>query len=171
MTDQPPEAPEAPEPPRSRGSIARTITIALVGLALPVLGLIMLVRSCARTAVSGEVFVRGEPAWRQPLNRCRSGEFQGFFGVDLGRDSDGKMMVRAQLDPERGPRLELTPPQGGAPIKLDTTLCPGLRVEVRKVGADADGAAFLDGSVVARCTPPGGPVVQVDGWWRHCGPT
>ena len=74
------------------------------------------------------------------------------------------------LDPDRGTIIELTPPAGGAPTVLDEARCPGVRVEVRKVGADRDGAALLDGVVVARCTLPDGRTVNLDAWWRRCAP-
>ena len=157
-------------PPR-RNKLGRGLAIGAAGMVLPLIGLVMLIRSCGHTAVSGEVAVSGADGWREPLNRCRTGEFQSFTGVDLGRDIDGKMLVRAELDPDRGPLVELTPPTGGAPLRLTGERCPGLRVEVRKVGADGDGAALLDGRVVARCTLADGQVVQLDGWWRRCGPT
>lgn len=155
----------------SRGRLGRGLAIGVAGMVLPLVGLVMLIRSCGHTAVSGEVAVSGAHGWREPLNRCRTGEFQSFTGVDLGRDVDGKMLVRAELDPDRGPLVELTPPTGGAPVRLTAAGCPGLRVEVKKVGADGDGAALLDGRVVARCTLADGQVVQLDGWWKRCGPT
>lgn len=153
-----------------RGNLGRGLAIGAAGMVLPIIGLVMLVRSCSQTAVSGEVSVTGGHGWREPLNRCRTGELQSFDGVDLGRDSDGKMLVRAELDPDRGPLVELTPPAGGAALRLNAERCPGLRVEIKKVGADGDGAALLDGRVVARCILAEGQVVQLDGWWRRCGP-
>lgn len=158
---------EPRERPR-RGS-GRAIAIGLAGIVLPVIGLVMIVRSCSRTAVSGELAVLGEGGWRAPLNRCRSGELQSFAGVELGRDSDGKTLVRALIDPDRGTLVEITRPRGGVPIRLTTESCPGLRVDLRTVGHDHDGAALLDGRVVARCTPAGEPTIQLDAWWRRCG--
>lgn len=173
MTAAEGDAPAADDEPKpSRGGLARGLAIGAAGMVLPILGLVMIVRSCSRTAVSGEVAVTlasGARGWREPLNRCKSGELQSFTGVDLGRDVDGKMLVRAQLDPDRGPLVDLTPPTGGAPLHLTAATCPGLRIDVKKVGKDGDGAALLDGRVVARCTLPAGEVVQLDGWWKRCG--
>lgn len=154
-----------------RSPRGRNLALAAAGLALPLIGLAMLIRSCAHTAVSGEVAVGGDHGWREPLNRCRTGEFQSFLGVELGRDRDGKMLVRARLDPDRGPVLELVPPTGGVTVELTAATCPSLALEVRKVGVDGEGAALLDGRVVARCALPDGRPLQLDGWWRRCGPT
>ena len=151
----------------SRG---RAIAIGLAGIVLPVIGLVMVVRSCSRTAVSGELEVLGEGGWRAPLNLCRSGELQSFDGVELGREDSGRMFVRAMNDPDRGTIIELTRPAGGVPLRLTSESCPGLRLELRRTGADRDGAALLDGRVVARCELPGGPTVRLDAWWRRCGP-
>lgn len=147
---------------------ARSIAIGLAGVVLPVLGLVMAVRSCSHAIVGGEVAVLGDGGWRASFDRCRSGELQSFTGVDLGRDAGGALLVRAMLDPDRGPIVELTGPAGGAPLRLDRASCPGLVVELRTTGRDHDGAAILDGRVVARCTPPGGPTVELGAWWRRC---
>ncbi len=164
------DAPGGDDDARRPRHVGRTIAIALAGLVLPVIGVVLLVRSCSRSAVSGEVAISGAGGWRQQLNRCRSGELHSYLGVELGREVDGKWLVRATLDPDRGTIIELTPPAGGAPTVLAETTCPGLRVEVRKVGTDGDGAALLDGRAVARCTLPDGRTVQLDAWWRRCGP-
>ena len=151
--------------------LGRGVLIGLAGLLLPVAGLVMVVRSCDRAAASGEVAVIGEPGWRVPLNRCKSGELHSFHGVDLGRDSDGKMLVRAIDDPDRGIVVELVPPAGGVTLRLTRDTCADLRLELRKQGVDEDGAALLDGRVVARCPLADGRRVQLDAWWRRCGPS
>jgi hypothetical protein len=149
----------------------RAIAIGVAGVILPAIGLVLVVRSCSHAAVSGELAVLGDGGWRAPLNRCRSGELQSFTGVELGRDSDSKTLVRALIDPDRGTIVEISRPTGGVPIRLTPANCPDLRLELRTAGHDGDGAALLDGRVVARCTPPDGPPVQLDAWWRRCGPS
>lgn len=146
------------------------IALAVVGAVLPIVGVTMAVRSCSRAAASGQLAVIGDGGWRAPLNRCRSGELQGFTGVELGEEDRGRMTVRAIADPDRGTLVELARPGGGVPIRLDGASCPGLRLELRRGGSDRDGAALLDGRVVARCTLAGGPTIQLDAWWRRCGP-
>lgn len=152
-----------------RGGAGRAVALIVAGLVVPAVGLLVLMRSCARTAVSGEVAVSGDHGWREPLNRCRAGELLGFDGVELARERDGKVLVRAMVDVDHGPQVELFPPSGGLPLRLDGARCPGLRVELRRVGEDHDGAAILDGRVVARCAADGG-TISLDAWWRGCGP-
>jgi hypothetical protein len=146
------------------------VGLGVAGAIVPVVCLVLVIRSCSKTAVSGELAVLGEGGWRAPLNLCRSGELQSFEGVDLGREDTGRMSVRAILDPDRGTIVELTRPGGGVPVRLTADSCPGLVLELRKSGSDGDGAALLDGRVVARCPLPGGQTVQLDAWWKRCGP-
>ncbi len=168
--DAPTSAPDDAPPPRpERSTVGRALMLVVAGLAVPAIGLVIVTRSCSRAMVSGEVAVVGARGWREPLNRCRSGELASFTGVELGRDRDGKMLVRIVDDPDRGLRFELTPPDDAPSLVLDAAGCPGLRLVLRRVGADRDGAALLDGNATARCTIDG-RVVSVDAWWRRCGP-
>lgn len=157
----------------------RTLTLGLAGLILPAIGVFVLVRSCKREAVSGEVVVEGggvvdggggggAGGWRAAIDRCRTGELDGFRGVSLG--GGDHLIVKAIADVDRGASVELTAPAGGPPVVVTAAACPGLRLDLRDVDTDSEGAIIVDGSLSARCVLPDGRRVQVEAWWRRCSP-
>ena len=164
MTD-PPEPTDAAAPPSKLRLSATMLGLAVVGLAIPVIGIAVAYQACVGTTIRGSVSVRGPGVeWRSALGTCTADPTA--LTVGLAAD-DGAIVVRATLDPLDGPRLELAMP-AAPPITITAATCPSLRVDIRRVGQRPDGSHLLDGSAAASCRTDAGLHVELDAWWRGC---
>ncbi len=158
------------------GSIARVAVMLILGVGVPVAGLAIAWRSCSRGATSGRVEVVDSTlgAWRSTLDRCTTGQAQGFRGVELRHRGESHALVRVEVDPIDGPIVTLWPPATSGAVSKSLVVrgrdCPALTVDLRALGGgdDGDGDDRFDGKVSGTCPLPGGGRVSLDAWWRGC---
>ncbi len=165
---RPPADPTAAPPARSGRTVLQVVVMAILGLAVPLAGVVVAARSCNQTQSAGRVEVTGSPAgdWQARLGACRSALDRGERAVELGRRDDGGPLVRIAVDPLDGPVVTLWNPSGDRTFELRGGDCPALRVELRSSG-DGDGER-LGGSAQGTCPLAAGGTVTLGVWWRGC---
>lgn len=97
---------------------------------------------------------------------CVSGDHFHFLGADLV-DPSG-VVVRAVLDPLRGPGLRLAFAEGRAPLLLDADSCPGLRLDVSDSGWRVNDFRAVVGELELDCAIPGGGRIHGRLAFRQC---
>jgi hypothetical protein len=120
------------------------------------------------TAAVGEaVLVIGDREYRP--NRCRSGDLEYFFGVDL-LDADGAAAIRVVIDPLDGARLRVAQGRGEAreSFLLSREDCRLLQVDVHHTGWHVNDVRDVAGSIDAECRAADGREVSVHVRFSHC---
>jgi hypothetical protein len=162
------------EPAKTGRTILTVIAMLVIGMVLPLAGLMIAWKTCGHTAMQGRVDVAGSKlgTWRAPLSRCiaTAGNFAPGSGeVLLGQREDDGPMVRFVLDALDGAVVTVWPLSGDRTLELRSTTCPALRAELRRInGADAAQPRY-DGRLSGTCPLGDGGKVTLEVWFRGCG--
>jgi hypothetical protein len=152
------EEPPPPSAPPSMKSPAKGVWLAGFGTLVlfllgPVLGVLVCLSLKSKSQGSVESTGGELRKWTMQVDRCRSGEHQGFFGVDLYSNANERLGVRALVDATRGPLLNVNVPDGKKEaIQFDREKCSKLVVDVKKSGSQVNEIHLLDGTVEFDCS-------------------
>jgi hypothetical protein len=98
---------------------------------------------------------RAEPLTVAP-NRCKSGQRQGFFGVDLWTDGDDAAKIRGVLDPIDGAAVRLELPGAPAPLTLSSqSTCEVFDFLVENEGPTTNDIRHVGGHLLLDCVEAG----------------
>jgi len=145
-----------PSPLRNKAWLALLLPLVMAG---PIILLLLLQGS---ESVSGRFEGRGggPGSWAMNVDKCVSGQSQGFFGVELYDSTRPGRRVRAVLDPVRGPLIFLrTSPSGGPGEQIPPEQCRLLDLEVRFTGKRVNYIRGLEGRLETDCDPIQGAAV------------
>jgi hypothetical protein len=98
-----------------------------------------------------------QPAWTFEPAACKSGQNDGFYGVDLASLNPSAVVVRLVQDPIQGARVRIQrqTPHGLATQQLERSQCTVLDLKVDRENVAFNHVTALDGSLAMDC--------QVDG--------
>jgi len=106
-------------------------------------------------SVSGQIVAgtADAPAWSFEPAACKSGQNDGFYGVDLATQNRESAMVRMVQDPIEGPRVRIQrlTEHGPVTLQLDRKQCTALDLKVEREGVAFNHVTALDGSLVLDC--------------------
>jgi hypothetical protein len=106
-------------------------------------------------AVDGQIVAgrNGGREWRLAPVACRSGQPEGFFGVDLASATPDRGDIRVLRDPIDGPRVRIQreTPSGPETMVLDRSLCSTLDVTIDREGIAFGRVDLLRGSLLLDC--------------------
>jgi hypothetical protein len=158
--------PPAPSPPQMPSALVNTSPPAILdaGAAPKPLDPTYVVED---DDVTGTLVVSGKPGWTAPLAACRSGQVNGFVGVDLDDGSD-RLAVRVIVDPTRGKQVLLRLPKSDDALVLTPDRCPGLAAEVTVTGATYNDIRAVQGKVAFDCDLGGGARAKLNARFRDC---
>lgn len=177
MSDAPssPEAPPAAESPPREPPASRKRALAILGglifagLIVPLIAILVAMRGCSRSQVSGRLELTGSPfgEHRLTLDRCRASTTVPDE-IELGNEKT-PALIRVTVDPLDGPILTLFEPSGDRTLTVLTRPCPGFTAKLKRTSADDAPTPRYDGEVSGTCAHPGDGTVAISVWFRGCG--
>lgn len=109
----------------------------------------------AQGTVNGQIVAgtAAEPVWTFEPGACKSGQNDGFYGVDLASQNHESAVLRLVQDPIEGPRVRIQRLTGHGPVtlQLDRSRCSVLELKVEREGVSFNHVTALDGALVLDC--------------------
>jgi hypothetical protein len=151
----------------TRRTVLTVVVMLVVGLVLPLAGIVVAWKSCTHTAMQGRIDVAGSAAgaWRADIARCVAvpGTYAPGSGeVELGRREDNGPLIRFTMDPLDGAVLLLWPMSGDRTLEVRGRDCPALRASLTQVKNG------YDGKLSGTCPLTGGGTASIEVWFRGC---
>ena len=187
MSDAPaPDRAAAPaSPPSRQRALAILAALLFAGLVVPLVAILLAMRGCSRSTVSGRLELAGSTFGdhRLAIDRCEPNP-SAPDEILLG-NARAAGLVRVTIDPLDGPILVLyrppaapassdpservtPPPQGDGTITVQARPCPGFHATLKRTSAADATVPRYDGEISGTCPLPGGGTVAISVWFRGC---
>jgi hypothetical protein len=123
--------------------------------------------SAADDLVSGKLIVSGKTGWTTSIEGCRSGQINGFVGVDL-LDASDELAVRIIVDPTKGKQVLVRLPKSDKALILTEDSCPGLAASVTATGDVYNNIRAVGGKVAFDCGFGDGARAKLNAHFQDC---
>lgn len=148
------DVPRATSPPAASSGVASGLGWFLGGAVL-LIGIGAMMRWCFGTSVQGSFTASGPRVhtWTLVADACRSGEPDGFFGVDLTASETPRVGVRVIKDAVRGLVVQVKEdgPAGGSVLFSKDSSCAVLDGDVRRGNTATNDVQDMEGFLELNC--------------------